>query len=756
MVLCFWMVSHLDGQNRWAFLIGVSQTPSFQGTLPRLQYAENDVVSLAAMLSSERCQFAPERIFVLTEAQARSSEVRAILAEKLSQTAPEDFVFFFFVGHGIRKENIFYLLLSDSEPERLTETALSLDHLASFCESYIPARHLFLCFDANRSREALSDSWQDSLSWSAPLGQKEVCIFFACAPYQIAQEKGGTGLFCHFLKKALDGVSYLNHSADENQDGLITVSELAEHLRWNIRLCGISQYPITWGKNDCVLSQPQSPLPALQIVEPKSLKSENSFAFEIAGFARFSRPITAISVEGQSARIGFITDDQARKLKTLPWKYTYWFAVPAAASPETKVLAACVTDSEGKKHEVKIALPWRQHGWYGEWMPEGMVKGKEEGHYIWLADESEMVYVPEGSAVLGISEKESAILTEILKEVRAYYREQQSWYENDYTLRANLIQSIEQSNEAVQKLAQKIQAVYNRTTLLEKVHREVSPWGKKASDKEDKKEARSIPEPLTAEKEETAFFSLSQKLLLQCYEDLQALTVHKMEIAQTISFLDIMIEKGKEMERRKSLWMAAFYMDRYEVTNRQYRLFCDATSRPYPPTPPFAEESFWQENYPAVYVSWEDAMAYSFWAGKRLPEAAQWEKCARGLSGSPYPWGEEEPDLSLVNADVPASLFAASPILLPTLKSADVRSWAEGRSGNGCYHMAGNVQEWVRDVSMLMHDQSSQLPGQEYRISKGGSFRTPAPMLPSWNQHPFLVTTRRSDLGFRCLVEGQE
>lgn len=131
---------------------------------------------------------------------------------------------------------------------------------------------------------------------------------------------------------------------------------------------------------------------------------------------------------------------------------------------------------------------------------------------------------------------------------------------------------------------------------------------------------------------------------------------------------------------RHMVYLEAFYIDKYEVTNARYRKFIEATGH--------REPKYWNEpernqpNQPVVGVAWHDAMAYATWAGKRLPTEAEWESAARGgLVDKWYPWGNQAPDEIKMQRQgdyaVPVGSYAPN--------------------GYGLFDMAGSVLEWCLD-----------------------------------------------------------
>jgi len=120
------------------------------------------------------------------------------------------------------------------------------------------------------------------------------------------------------------------------------------------------------------------------------------------------------------------------------------------------------------------------------------------------------------------------------------------------------------------------------------------------------------------------------------------------------------------------VYLDAFYMDAYEVTNAQYAAF-----------DPTHTYSAGKENHPVVYVDWYDAANYAAWAGKRLPTEAEWEKAARGgLIGNRYPWGNE---ITATDANYDDNIGDTTPV------------GNYSPNGYGLYDMAGNVWEWCAD-----------------------------------------------------------
>ena len=216
-----------------------------------------------------------------------------------------------------------------------------------------------------------------------------------------------------------------------------------------------------------------------------------------------------------------------------------------------------------------------------------------------------------------------------------------------------------------------------------------------------------------------------------------------------------------------TVYLDAFYMDRREVTNAEYKAFVLANpewqkeridSR-------FHEGTYlegWDGNnypngkgdHPVTWVSWHAAMAYAEWAGKRLPTETEWERAARGeLIGQNYPWGSSI-DASKANYNGNVGDTTAVGIY--------------PANDYGLYDMAGNVWEWCLDAYQrdFYQDSSRRNPiagaasiqnmisdfrnVQTGRVLRGGSLFTEYQSVEVATRAESTPSYSDFDLGFRC------
>lgn len=203
-----------------------------------------------------------------------------------------------------------------------------------------------------------------------------------------------------------------------------------------------------------------------------------------------------------------------------------------------------------------------------------------------------------------------------------------------------------------------------------------------------------------------------------------------------------------------TVYVDSFYMDKYEVTNAQYKKFCDATGRKYPSGPVMGYfENY--PNYPVVKVSWEEANAYAKWAGKRLPTEAEWEYAARGgLSGKKYPWGNDDPGDKANYNGYTGGLKSKMPNFYKNKGPLPVGSF--GPNGYGLYDMAGNVWEWCADwydekyYEISPRNNPKGPSSGRLRVLRGGSWYTPG-CVRCADRYGRGPGGRSSNVGFRCV-----
>jgi iron(II)-dependent oxidoreductase len=204
-------------------------------------------------------------------------------------------------------------------------------------------------------------------------------------------------------------------------------------------------------------------------------------------------------------------------------------------------------------------------------------------------------------------------------------------------------------------------------------------------------------------------------------------------------------------ERR--MQVRPYYIDRYPVTNAQYKKFLDATH--YRPSDNEHFLADWKagqypdgwDKKPVTWVSRGDAEAYSKWAGKRLPHEWEWQYAAQGTDGRIYPWGNQWQESAVPVPDRGRTLRGPD----------DVDSHTTGASPFGVMDLVGNVWQWT-DEFVDEHTRGGILRGGDYYQPQGSIWYFPQAFRN--DQHGKLLWMapaydRAATLGFRCVVDAE-
>jgi formylglycine-generating enzyme required for sulfatase activity len=197
-----------------------------------------------------------------------------------------------------------------------------------------------------------------------------------------------------------------------------------------------------------------------------------------------------------------------------------------------------------------------------------------------------------------------------------------------------------------------------------------------------------------------------------------------------------------------TVYLDAFWIDKTEVTNAQYRKCVEAGACEEPPY--WNDDTYNAPSQPVVGVSWDGAQVYAAWVGGRLPTEAEWEKAARGTDGRIYPWGNSAPDCNKANYEGCADHPLA------------VGSHPDGASPYGVLDMAGNVWEWVADwydegyyVSAPFRNPAGPDSG-DFRVLRGGTFFSDPGYVRCASRGRGLPYRWFWDFGFRVCVAAQQ
>jgi formylglycine-generating enzyme required for sulfatase activity len=198
-------------------------------------------------------------------------------------------------------------------------------------------------------------------------------------------------------------------------------------------------------------------------------------------------------------------------------------------------------------------------------------------------------------------------------------------------------------------------------------------------------------------------------------------------------------------EGPREVEMQGFFMDRYEVTNADFRCFLEASG--YQPAEPRNFLRHWRDGFPATlsdhpvtWVSLEDAHAYATWAGKRLPSDIERQWAAQGADRRTWPWGAEF-DAAHCNSDSPGT--------------TPVSTFPGNVSPFGVGDLVGNVWEWSNTVCTDGWHRWCLIRGGSYYRARGSMWYAEGGAQPAHHHHKFLLMypglDRCATIGFRCV-----
>ncbi len=212
-------------------------------------------------------------------------------------------------------------------------------------------------------------------------------------------------------------------------------------------------------------------------------------------------------------------------------------------------------------------------------------------------------------------------------------------------------------------------------------------------------------------------------------------------------------EDSPRRSHEQKMQVKPFFIDKFPVTNAQFKQFLDATR--YAPRDITNFLRDWKngtypegwDNRPVTWVSMEDARAYAQWAGKRLPHEWEWQFAAQGTDARAYPWGNQWQPVNVPSPDHGRTMRGPDPVDAHPL----------GASPYGVMDLVGNVWQWT-DEFADEHTRAAIVRGGDYYQPQGSIWYFPQAYRNDEHSKVLLMAPgydRSGGVGFRCVLDAQ-
>ena len=730
--------------NAYAVVIGISQYR--EDVVAKIPYASKDAEAIAQVLEVQG-GIPKTHIKLLTDSKATNTDIRNHVNDWLRmRVKPDSIVYIYYAGHGTPNPQTgeVYLVPWEGHPDFPSGLYPLKEFYAAL--NKLPAKEIVVmldsCFSGAPGRSVLAKGTRPMvISLENPLlAGGKIAVLSASTGNQMSSDydKAGHGLFTHFLLAGLGG------AADKDKNHLVTLKELYPYVREQVSETAVEEFnreqtpmllpgedalgvragqalvQVVPGFSPSITAKTDAPKP-IQEARVRPYETPRQAGKEIIG--RDGAPMVLVP-EGE-----FLYGDD-RQWKSLSTFYLDKYEV------STKLYAAFfqATNREKPKfwNEVRlvshgdrpvVGVTWHdadaycRH--YGKRLPreqewEKAARGTDGRKYPWGSDEPTSRHANFGKG--GSDQYDILVNVGTLEDGKSPY--------GIYDLAGNVWEWTSSDYDSSQKVIRGgswSDAAYGVVTTNRYWYR---PTG--LSNNIGFRCAQDAPDTSEAPKAMEVAHS-------KPYEAPQT-------FSKAITGKDgapmVLVPEGEflygDEKQRKSL--AAFYMDKFEVTTRLYAKFLPGSANPLKWPKDWIEQNalVGAGDRPVTNVSWDDADAYCRAYGKRLPTEEEWEKAARGTDGRKYPWGDEEPTSRHALFDTQQWKGYGT--------LAVVGSHEAGASPYGIHDLAGNVWEWTSsDINITD------------KVIRGGS----------WNMVAYLMRTtfrevrRPSDIyvwfsGFRC------